>query len=120
MKKRTYIICPVRFVSPEESEALKNYVDSLGEDYEVHYPPRDVDQTQDGTAICEQHRDFMLTADEIHVFWNGVSTGSHFDLGMAYALAATKKIKFVMINKLERTPTKSFGNFLLDLVERSK
>ncbi len=62
----------------------------------------------------------MLTVDEVHVYWNGVSTGSHFDLGMAYTLAATRPIKFIMINKLERTPTKSFGNFLLDLVERTK
>jgi len=28
----------------------------------------------------------MQTADEVHVFWDVKSSGSHFDLGMAYAL----------------------------------
>jgi hypothetical protein len=28
----------------------------------------------------------MREADEVHVFWDVESFGSHFDLGMAYAL----------------------------------
>jgi len=28
----------------------------------------------------------MRAADEVHVFWDVRSKGSHFDLGMAYAL----------------------------------
>ena len=60
--------------------------------HHVHFPPDD-DAPQDdptGVEICRAHRDAMHAADEVHVFWDVSSKGSHFDLGMAYALG--KKI----------------------------
>lgn len=55
--------------------------------HRVHYPPRDAPQDDPtGQVICETHRAAMLAADEVHVIWDVNSKGSHFDLGMAYAL----------------------------------
>ena len=49
--------------------------------------------------------------DEVHVYWNGKSQGSFFDLGMAFAFE--KPIK--LINKIEATESKGFNNVLLKL-----
>lgn len=119
---KAYIICPVRGVTIAERVELDDYVAALeATGVQAHYPPRDVDQTDDGIGmnICSAHRDAMLLADEIHVYWNQASTGSHFDLGMAFALAGQRPIKFKLINKVEATPKKSYNNVLLELVRRT-
>jgi hypothetical protein len=41
------------------------------------------------------HRKAMLESNEVHIFWDRESTGSHFDFGMAFALG--KKIKLVKL-----------------------
>lgn len=80
-----YIICPVRNGTPDE---ITEYVESLErEGHSVHFPPRDVDQDDPtGARICREHRDYMKIADRVDVFWDVMSSGSHFDLGMAYGL----------------------------------
>ena len=43
--KKVYLVCPVRNCSDEVSRLLTGYVSELEkEGYEVHYPPRDVEQ----------------------------------------------------------------------------
>lgn len=111
-----YLICPVRNVADDEAELLREYVAALERDgHRVHYPPRDVEQTDDGCglAICNAHREAMLTADEVHVLWNAESKGSHFDLGMAFMLAVSTPIKFRLVAPVATTPHKSYGNVLL-------
>lgn len=85
----------------------------------VHYPPRDVDQTDDGVGlvISEAHREAMLHCDEVHVIWDPDSAGSHFDLGMAFMLRAWRKCKIVLARPNERTPHKSYGNILNALAD---
>jgi hypothetical protein len=57
------------------------------EGHGVHFPPDDAPQDDPtGAAICATHLAAMREADEVHVFWDVDSFGSHFDLGMAYAL----------------------------------
>ena len=89
--KRVYLICPVRSCSEADWLFADAYVAWLERDgASVHYPPRDVDQTDDGVglAISEAHREAMLGCDEVHVIWDGGSVGSHFDFGMAFMLRA--------------------------------
>jgi hypothetical protein len=64
------------------------YVASLeAEGHSVHNPVRDVYQGDPtGYNICVEHLDSMRAADEVHVIWDVESKGSHFDLGMAFAL----------------------------------
>lgn len=116
---KIYLICPVRGCDEYTSKALDTYVTQLeSEGHEVHYPPRDVDQTDDGIGleICETHLASMKESDEVHVWWEISSKGSHFDFGMAYAL----DIPITVINSYETTEYKSYGNVLKALEERHR
>ncbi len=84
-RKNIYVICPVRNGTPGDVSA---YVSGLEKDgIIVHFPPRDAPQDDPtGETICSIHLAALRKADEVHVFWDVNSRGSHFDLGMAYAL----------------------------------
>lgn len=86
-----YIICAVRGEPEEKIAALRRYAVVLrAEGHWVHFPPDDVEQDDPtGEGICRDHRVAMEKCDEVHVFWDVNSKGSHFDLGMAYALQKT-------------------------------
>ena len=89
-----YIICAVRNASPERVAAIRAYAKDQREKNgnHVHFPPDDAPQEDPtGEAICRTHLAAMRECDEVHVFWDVKSSGSHFDLGMAYALG--KKIR---------------------------
>jgi nucleoside 2-deoxyribosyltransferase len=79
-----YLICPVR----NSELRFDIYVASLEwEGHKVHYPHRDAPQDDPtGAEICAVHLAAMKAADAVHVMWDINSKGSHFDLGMAYAL----------------------------------
>lgn len=83
-----YIICAVRNASPERIAEIRAYVDRLRrENHQVHFPPDNAPQDDPtGADICRVHLAAMIKADEVHVFWDVRSYGSHFDLGMAFAL----------------------------------
>lgn len=111
---KIYIICPVRNTNPEIQDSILAYVHKLENDgHMVHFPPRDVDQTDPtGIIICRKHHAAMVDADEVHAVWDSTSYGSHFDLGMAYALG-----KKVVIERLIHPDTegKSFTKVIQDL-----
>lgn len=83
-----YIICPVRGADAWRLSAMAQYAaKKRAEGHVVHFPPDSVDQSDPiGLRICEEHRAAMERADEVHVLWHSESKGSHFDLGMAFAL----------------------------------
>ena len=85
--KSIYIICSVRDASPETRAALEAYTDILeDEGHVVHLPHRDTDQEASGLEICMENGASILLSDEIHIFWDKESFGSHFDLGMVFML----------------------------------
>ena len=115
---KIFLICPVR--TPDDKDFADWIVDRMErQEHTVHYPPRDVDQTDDGVGleICRAHREAMLKADEVWVIWNPKSTGSHFDLGSAFMLQAFKNIPVRIVRVFDKTPHKSYGNVLLALDE---
>ena len=115
---RVYLICPVRGCSDEDRSFADEYVARIERGgATVHYPPRDVDQTDDGIGltISEAHREAMLECDEVHVIWDPTSSGSHFDFGMAFMLRAFKDVRFVLARPIDRAPQKGHGNKLLAL-----
>jgi nucleoside 2-deoxyribosyltransferase len=84
---RIFLICSVRSATPErlaEQEAYVRKLESSG--HIVHYPPRDTNQHASGIDICRQNREAIRNADEVHVFYSPDSQGTHFDMGMAFAL----------------------------------
>jgi hypothetical protein len=81
---RIYLICPVRNATFDSSEIVRQ-LESDG--HTVHFPPRDVDQSDStGIEICKAHLQAMKDCDRVCVVWDVNSKGSHFDLGMAFAL----------------------------------
>ncbi len=92
-----YIICAVRNAPEEKIAEIRLYAKQRRDaGHWVHFPPDDVDQNDPtGKGICRDHLAALEDSDEVHVFWDVKSSGSHFDLGMAYALQ--KKIKGVKL-----------------------
>lgn len=113
-KKKVFLICPVR---GHEMSELESLVAELEKEYEVHWPHRDTDQSGDtGLRICWDNYSAIKEADHIFVVWNGESMGSHFDLGMSFALGKTiEPIKWddgLWYGNLEPTESKSFNNMI--------
>ena len=104
---KTFLICPVRGHSPEETAEIVTNLEKEG--WEVHWPHRDTNQEDEhGLNICKENREAIIEADIIHLIWDGKSTGSLFDLGMTFALR--KEIKVIDLPPL--TEGKSFQNMI--------
>ena len=119
-EKSAFVICPVREATSEERDYILEYISKLeAEGYRVHYPARDTNQNDtNGLRICTDNREAIKSHKEVHVYWNGKSTGSLFDFGMAFM--AGKPI--IVFNrdyvKTLVTNGKSFHNVLLALDEK--
>lgn len=91
---KVFIICSVRGASEEYRIKLENYVSKLEADgIEVHLPHRDTNQIARGYDICKQNAKAIKEADEVHIFYSKDSQGTHFDMGVSFAL--DKKIVVV-------------------------
>ncbi len=113
MKRKVYLICPVRNCGEEVQKQLEDYVlDLEANNYVVHFPPRDVKQDQTGFGICNAHRSAMADCDEVHFWWDKESKGSHFDFGMAFMLEHFKPVIYVQADEIEETPHKSYSNVI--------
>jgi hypothetical protein len=105
-----YLICPVRNADFDAAPLVKQW-ESDG--HVVHFPPRDVDQSDPtGFEICRLHRDAMKAAEEVWIIWDVNSKGSHFDLGMAYGLS--KRIRLIMCLRPD-TEGKSYEKVIREL-----
>lgn len=85
---RIYIICAVRGAPPERVDRDRAYAQDLrNQGHHVFFPPDDApQQDHTGKDIVAVELAAILRSDEVHVLWNVESRGSHFDLGMAYAM----------------------------------
>lgn len=105
--KRTFLICPVRGVSAEETAGIVAQLETDG--YTVHWPHRDTDQRDDtGLRICRDNLAAIVEADVIHVVWDGKSQGCLFDMGMCFALGK----RMISVSLPPLTEGKSFQNML--------
>jgi len=109
---KIFLICPVRGIDEAYKEAIENQVSFLeSQGNEVYYPARDTNQNDPiGLRICQDNREAISNADEVHIIWDGKSTGSLFDLGMAFAM--NKPIKTVIGYFPNSTNGKSFPNMI--------
>ena len=107
-----FLISPVRTFDIVEQSDIMNYVQELEDGgVEVHLPIRDTDQDCSEFQICAQNAMAIRDAEEVHVWWNPGSSGSKFDLGVAFALGK----KIVVANDVGVSTTKAFCNLLLDM-----
>jgi nucleoside 2-deoxyribosyltransferase len=109
-----FLICPVRGVTKEQEFQIREYVNSLEDSgLVVHWPQRDTKQDDFiGDMICAVNRQAIEDAKEIHVWWTTTSTGTMFDLGMAWALK--KPLIIANPQEVSLTEGKSFQNVLLN------
>jgi hypothetical protein len=82
---KAFLICPVRGHNMDET---RKYVEKLeSEGWTVHWPPRDTDQSDPiGLNICLTNLDAIEESDQVFLVYDPTSLGSHFDMGMAFAL----------------------------------
>lgn len=102
---KIFIIGAVRGASDEWRHKLEAYVEALeAQGVSVYLPHRDTNQTMPGLAICRANMAAIAAAEEIHLFYKADSQGSHFDMGVAFALNK----KLVAVDLPEYGEGKSF------------
>lgn len=108
---KVFIICTVRTATPDYRDKLEAYVKSLEQaGHEVHLPHRNTNQSQTGYGICTENKSAIAAADEVHVFYSPESQGTHFDMGVSFALGK----KIVVVESPEPTLGKSYQNMLAE------
>ena len=97
-KKKIFVICPVRIADDATRRKLEAYKQKLeAEGHEVHMPHLDTNQEAGTYAICVQNLKAIVEAEEIHIFFNPVSYGTHFDLGMTFLSCYLDKRKTIKV-----------------------
>lgn len=113
---KVFIICTVRNAKEDYLKRLENYVLSLEKKgIDVYAPHRDTNQHALGYDICKQNMNAIKEADEVHIYYSSKSQGTHFDMGVAFAL--NKKI--VIVENEPLTEGKSFQRMLVEWIEKA-
>ena len=89
MENKIFLICPVRNATEEQKKWIEEFVaQKYKEGYLIHAPHLHTVQTDlfGGYAICRQNAEAVASSQEIDIYYDQSSTGSVFDLGVAYAL----------------------------------
>lgn len=112
-KEKIFLISPVRSVTPEIHDKIAAYVAKLESDgHLVHWPERDTPQDDPvGIDICHYNCSALTNATRVDIWYDPTSTGSVFDLGMAFAL--NKRLVLANPSEINPTQTKSFNNVIL-------
>jgi len=107
-----FVICPVRNASEFQKAQINDHIKGLEDAGNVvYYPARDTDQDDTvGYKICSANRNAINESKEVHLYWDKESSGSLFDLGMAFSLR--KRIIIINPETMEKTETKSFENMV--------
>lgn len=109
--KKAFIICSVRNATEELKEKLESFANELeNKGWSIHLPHRDTNQNATSIEICRQNYAAIKEAGTIFIFYNSGSLGTHFDMGMAFAL--NKEI--VVIENEKFNENKSFARLLAE------
>ena len=89
IENKIFLICPVRNATIEQRKEIEDYVHNKeNEGYIIHAPHLDTIQKDilGGYSICLQNANAVATSSRIDIYYDQKSTGSIFDLGVAYYL----------------------------------
>lgn len=89
IENKHFIICPVRNAKPEQRKWIEDYfIQMYNACINLHAPHLNTRQIDlfGGYAICKQNAEAIATSSVVDLFYDQSSTGSVFDLGVAYAL----------------------------------
>ena len=95
IENKIFLICPVRNATPEQRKWIEDFVEEkFQNNFIVHAPHLHTNQVDPlgGYNICKQNATAVATSSEIDVYYDQSSTGSVFDLGVAYALHKPLKL----------------------------
>ncbi|MBR6690522.1 MAG: hypothetical protein IKL65_04250 [Bacilli bacterium] len=112
---KIFLICPVRNATDSQRQWIENFVkEKYSDGYTIHAPHLHTVQSDlfGGYAICKQNALAVATSEEIDIYYDQTSTGSVFDLGVAYALNKP----LVLLNREE---IKFDDNDLIDTIIKS-
>lgn len=112
-----YIICPVKYITEQQKQEIKEYVLKCeNEGHKVHNPLRDTEQLDcsGGYRICRCHKHAIRACDQVHIFYSEKSEGTKFDLGIVFAYS--KIIKLISILD-ENTSEKNFLKVLKEYIK---
>ncbi len=93
--RKIFLVCPVRNATEEQKKWIESFVREKNEEgYSIHAPHLHTVQTDlfGGYAICRQNAEAVASSQEIDIYYDQSSTGSVFDLGVAYALHKPLKL----------------------------
>lgn len=93
--KKIFLICPVRNATEKQRKWIEDFVSKkYKEGYTIHAPHLNTRQTDlfGGYSICVQNAQAVASCEEINIYYDKKSTGSVFDLGVAYALKKPLKL----------------------------
>lgn len=112
-KRKAFLICPVRGANQTEANKIVDNLELQG--WDVHFPPRDTNQDDPtGYRICCDNMLAIKDAEMVFIYWDGKSTGSLFDAGMAFAFR--KPITIISVPAL--TGSKSFQDMFNEWQDR--
>jgi len=123
MKKRGFVICTVRGATEEYKKELETFVTQKEDDgWEIHLPHRDTKQDARGIDICIENFDAIFSSDKVFVFYNPDSQGTHFDMGVAFAISQLirngdvfgENIPIEIIKNIEFSEGKSYARMLTE------
>lgn len=89
IENKIFLICPVRNANENQRKWIEDYVSEKNiEGYLVHAPHLHTRQIDlfGGYAICKQNAQAVANSSLVAIYYDKESTGSVFDLGVAYAL----------------------------------
>lgn len=90
IENKVFLICPVRNATEEIKKEIEEFtLNKQSEGIIVHAPHLHTVQTDmfGGYTICTQNENALATSSEVDIYYDQKSTGSVFDLGVAYALS---------------------------------
>ena len=89
IENKIFLICPVRNATENQKKYIEDFVtEKYVDGYKIHAPHLHTRQNDlfGGYAICKQNAEAVATSSEVDIYYDQSSTGSVFDLGVAYAL----------------------------------
>jgi nucleoside 2-deoxyribosyltransferase len=112
--KKGFVICSVRGQSEEYRNKLEAFVkEKEAQGWQIHLPHRDTNQNARGYDICLQNAEAINLAHRIFIFYSPNSQGTHFDMGVAFALCKPIEI----VETVEYGGGKSYPRMLQEWAE---
>ncbi len=119
-KNNIFLICPIAKATEYQQEKIDQHISDIDNCYNLYYPAKHTNQIDvtGGYRICTDNANAIGNANTIHIFYDNTSTGSMFDLGVAYYFQYLNLDRqFCFVNKEEiELSNDDFGDYIMKLM----